>query len=97
MTLDVVLQHGNDTSFLGTGVAATSSGGFAQVRYDASPATFAIVRVDGTNDPTGGFTRSAVFLYGWRVSRNTRFTVEDDLSHSGRTHNAFQTQFTVAY
>jgi hypothetical protein len=95
-TFDLVLQNGNDSSYLGLGKPASSSGGFAQLRYDLTETTFAIARLDGTNDPAG-FKRTAVFLYGLRFTANTRFTVEDDLSHTPQTQNVLQVQLTVAY
>ena len=96
-TLDTLLQQGSDTSANGFGDAAQSSGGFAQLRYDVDDPSYLLFRLDGTNDSTNGFLRTAVFLYGRRFSNNTRFTIENDLSHTRRTRNTLQAQFTIAY
>ena len=43
-------------------IGCTSSGGFEQLRYAFNRRLFAEVRYEGTNDPTGGFTRDGVIL-----------------------------------
>jgi hypothetical protein len=96
VVLDNVVQNGFDTSALGTGSGAASSGGFSQLRYSFSVKDYAIVRLDGTQD-TNGFSRSTTILFGRRFARNTRFTVEDVVTHSPVTKNALNTQLTVAF
>ena len=97
LSVDAVVQTGNDTHASAGGNALQSSGGFLQLRYEMNNPSYFIYRLDGTNDPTNGFARSSVFLYGRRFSHNTRFTVENDLSHTPRTRNTMQAQLTIAY
>ena len=96
VTMDNVVQTGFDSSAFGNGTGASSSGGFSQLRYAFSIKDYALVRLDGTQD-NAGFLRSTTVLFGRRISRNTRFTVEDVVMRSPRTQNTLNTQFTVAF
>lgn len=78
-------------------VGCASSGGFEQLRYMFDRRLFAEARYEGTNDPTGGFTRDGVLLMGYGPTENTRVTVEDVISHVPATSNAMNAQFSVAY
>ncbi|MGC1380237.1 MAG: hypothetical protein WA814_04355 [Candidatus Baltobacteraceae bacterium] len=95
---ELVLINGWDSNCATAGlVGCRSSGGFEQLRYAFNRRLFAEARYEGTNDPTGGFTRDAVFLLGYGPTENTRITVENVLSHTPQTSNTFNAQFTVAY
>jgi hypothetical protein len=107
-TSESVLQENEDTNVDGFGRAAHSSGGFTQLRYAITKKWFGLVRYDGTNAPfisdndfdgdSGGFFRSTTALLGYRLSHNTRFTIEDVMSHYRFVPaNTLNTQFTVAY
>jgi hypothetical protein len=74
-----------------------SSGGFEQVRYSFDRRLFAETRYEGTNDPSGGFTRDGVVLLGYGPTENTRLTVEDVISQQPRPSNTMNVQATVAY
>ena len=58
---------------------------------------FAEVRYEGTNDPTGGFTRDGVILVGYGPTENTRITIEDVIGHVPQTTNTMNAQFSIAY
>ncbi len=75
----------------------TSSGGFEQLRYAFNRRLFAEARYEGTNDPTGGFTRDGVILMGYGPTENTRITIEDVIGHVPQTMNTMNAQFSVAY
>ena len=97
-----VWQTGNDSAFERTNAAAMSSGGFTQLRYEIDRRLFALARYEGTNGPTstgatGGFERDFVGLLGYRVSRNSRFTVEDVVQHVPATTNTLNMQYTAGY
>ena len=94
---DVVLQTGHDSNADGFGTGALSSGGFVQLRYAFDRRLFGLVRYEGTNDLTAGFTRDLVPLLGYRVSRNARFTIEDVYQHVPQTKHTMNMQYTVAY
>lgn len=94
---ETVVQTSRDTSIDGRGNAGSASGGFSQVRYEFNRRFFALVRYDGTNDPIDGFSRSLTPLLGFRVSHNSRFTLEDVITHVPQAKHVFNTQFTVAY
>ena len=96
-TSETVLQTGRDGSIDGAGTAGDSSGGFTQLRYEFNRRAFALVRYEGTNDPTNGVRRDFVALAGYRVTRNSRLTAEDAITHVPFTKHAFTTQYTVAY
>jgi hypothetical protein len=96
-TSETVLQENSDTNADGLGLAERSSGGFSQLRYEITRKLFALERIDGTNDLTNGFTRSATTLLGYRLSHNARVTIEDVLSHTPRTMHTLNTQLTIAY
>jgi hypothetical protein len=94
---DTVLQSGHDTTFNGMPTGAISSGAFTQLRYAFNRRFFGLIRYEGTNDPSGGFTRDLVSLLGYRTSYNSRFTVEDVLQHVPQTKHTLSTQYTTAY
>jgi hypothetical protein len=96
IALDNVIQHGFDSSADGHGAGTASSGGFSQLRYNFSVRSYGIVRIDGTQD-TDGFNRSATVLFGRRLSHNTRFTIEDVITHAPLTTNTLNTQLTIAF
>jgi hypothetical protein len=105
------LQENTDTNANGFGTSVHSSGGFVQLRYAITLKLFALVRYDGTNSPlsiggfggdydgqNGGFFRSTTSLLGYRMSHNTRVTIEDVVTHSPTSPvNTLNTQFTIAY
>ncbi len=92
-----VLQTGTDGRIDATGMAAGSSGGFAQVRYAFTPRLFALLRYDGTNDPTNGFARDILPLVGYRLTHNSRLTIEDLITHAPTAKHVLGVQYTVAY
>ena len=91
---ETLWQTGWDSAANGAGAA--SSGGFAQIRYQAGPRLFGLVRYEGTDDPSG-FLRRAIVLAGFRPARNARITIEDAISRTSSTSNALTLQFTAAY
>lgn len=74
-----------------------SSGGFEQLRYEFNRRLFAEARYEGTDDPTGGFTRDTVLLMGYGPTENSRATIEDVIRTSPRTTNTMNAQFSLAY
>lgn len=74
-----------------------SSSGFTQLRYQFNRRLFVTARYEGTSDSTGVFTRDGVALFGWAPTENTRFTIEDVLTHVPQTTNTMNLQFTIAY
>ena len=95
-TSESVLQQNTDTNFDGLGTALHSSGGFTQLRYAITAKLFGLVRYDGTNDDRGLF-RSTTALLGYRLSHNSRITIEDVIAHDPATTHTLNTQFTIAY
>jgi hypothetical protein len=96
-TSETVLQTGYDTSIDRAGTSASSSGGFTQMRYEFNRRFFGLLRYEGTNDPVNGFTRDLVSLLGYRVTNNSRFTIEDVTEHVPQTKHTLNTQYTVGY
>ncbi|GAC1528227.1 MAG: hypothetical protein NVS2B8_15240 [Vulcanimicrobiaceae bacterium] len=92
-----VVQTGADGRVDETGAAAMSSGGFAQVRYAFTRKLFGLVRYEGTNDPSHGFVRDVVPLLGYRLTRNSRLTIEDVVTHVPTAKHTLGTQYTVSY
>ena len=95
-TSDTVLQTGTDSSFDGAGTTFVSSGGFSQLRYEFNRKVFGLVRYDGRQD-TSGFARSTTALVGYRAARNTRFTLEDTISHIPNAKHVLIAQYALAY
>jgi hypothetical protein len=95
-TSESVLQQNTDTNFDGLGTALHSSGGFTQLRYAITAKLFGLVRYDGTNDDRRLF-RSTTALLGYRLSHNSRITIEDVIAHDPATTHTLNTQFTIAY
>ncbi len=95
---EAVLQTGWDsTCGLVANQGCASSGGFEQLRYQLGRRFFLEGRYEGTNDPTGGFTRDAVMLLGFGPSEHSRLTVEDVIQHTPATTHTLNLQLTVAY
>lgn len=97
LELASVLQTGFDGYAGASESAIASSGGFAQLRYAFTSRTFAVVRYEGTNDRENGFERQLVPLVGYRLTSNSRLTIEDVLTHDPTAKHALGVQFTVAY
>jgi len=94
---ELVLQTGWDSNCAAPGrTGCASSGGFEQLRYAFNRRLFAEARYEGTSDPSG-LTRDAVVLLGYGPTENSRATVEDVITHSPRTMNRMNAQFSVAY
>ena len=95
---EFVLFNGWDSNCATPGlIGCRSSGGFEQLRYMFNERLFAEARYEGTDDPTDGFTRDGVVLLGYGPTENTRFTIEDVISHLPQTTNTMNAQFTVGY
>jgi len=94
---DTVLQTGSDTNLDGARTGGISSGGFEQLRYQFTDRFWTIARLDGTNDPTNGFSRSALLFAGYRTSANAHVSIEHVLTRDPRTRNDYSLQFQVAY
>jgi len=62
LSSETVLQTGRDSTCVAFGSSCTSSGGFAQLRYQFDRKLYALARYEGTNGVTNGFTRDAVCL-----------------------------------
>jgi hypothetical protein len=75
--LNLIAQLGDDRHANGVGVPASSSGGFAQVRWAFSPALTALSRYDSTHDPFNGLQQSLTTTLVVRLRRNSKLTVED--------------------
>ncbi|MEA2718355.1 MAG: hypothetical protein QOJ39_219 [Candidatus Eremiobacteraeota bacterium] len=87
--VDAVYQTGNDSAADAYGDVLQTSGGFVQVRQDLGSRLFAIGRWDATQDAV--FGRALTAGAGYRVSRNTRFSLFDTVrrDETGRvTHTA---------
>lgn len=96
--IDNVLQTGWDANCEIPGFAGcSSSGGFTQLRYMFNNRLYALGRYEGTNDPSGGFTRDAVLLLGYGPTENSRITLEDVIAHTPQTTHTMNLQFTIAY
>lgn len=95
-TSESVLQENTDSNPDGLGSALHSSGGFTQLRYAITRKLFGLVRYDGTNDDRG-LERSTTMLLGYRLSHNSRVTIEDMIAHTPATTHTLNTQLTVAY
>ena len=97
-SIETVLQNGWDsTCGVVASLGCTSSGGFAQLRYQFDRRLFTEARYEGTNDPTYGFTRDAVLLLGYAPTQRSRITIEDVVTHTPQTTHTMNLQFTVAY
>jgi hypothetical protein len=95
---EFVLINGWDSNCATPGlIGCTSSGGFEQLRYMFSERLFATARYEGTDDPTGGFTRDGVVLLGFGPTENSRITIEDVIAHTPQTTNTMNLQFTIGY
>lgn len=95
---EFVLIGGWDSNCAAPGhTGCASSGGFEQLRYEFNRRLFAEARYEGTNDPTGGFTRDTVLLLGFGPSENSRATIEDVIRTSPQTTNTMNAQFSLAY
>jgi hypothetical protein len=95
---ETVFFHGWESNCATRGlVGCASSGGFEQLRYAFNRRLFAEARYEGTDDPTGGFTRDGVVLLGYGPIENVRITVEDVITHIPQTTNTMNAQFTIAY
>lgn len=96
--VDMLLQMGWDSNCLIVGSqGCADSGGLAQLRYMFNKRLYALGRYEGTNDPTGGFTRDAVFLLGYGTSERSRVTIEDVIQHVPQTTHTMNLQFTIGY
>lgn len=91
---DLVVQRGDDSAATALGAPATSSGGFAQVRWAFSPALTALCRYDSTDDSLAGLRESLTTSFVVRVRRNAKVTIEDVLTAGRQTLNA---AFLFAY
>jgi hypothetical protein len=85
LAVETVLQTGYNSSPNGDGIGISSSGGFAQVRWQLPRGTFAIVRYDGVNDSSGGFARSFTIGGTRLLSRGLAFEAEDVIQRGERT------------
>lgn len=92
---DLVWQLGNDSTFLGAPTAVKSGGGFAQLRYQMNLRMFALVRYDAANGPPGSVMHDLVPLLGFRLSHNSRFTIEDVLQNAPQPSDTLNLQYTV--
>ncbi len=98
LSSETVLQTGWDSNCDTPGiVGCASSGGFTQLRYQFNKRLYVLGRYEGTNDPTNGFTRDGVLLFGYAPLRNSRITIEDVISHTPQTSHTMNAQFTIAY
>ena len=92
-----LLQSGLDDRVDATGTSARSGGGLLQVRYAFTRRFFGSVRYEGTSDTTNGFARDIVPLVGYRLTRNSRLTIEDLITHVPTAKHTLGAQYTVAY
>jgi hypothetical protein len=96
LSLENVLTAGTDAD-CGIATRCRSSGGFSQVRYAFNKRLFGLVRYEGADDPANGFARDTVVLLGYGPTLNSRFTIEDVITHSPATTHTMNAQFTIAY
>jgi hypothetical protein len=89
------VQTGNDATFEGRPTPVMSSGGFTQMRYEINRRLFALARYDRTNTPGAGISGDFVTLLGYRVSRNSRLTLENVTQRVPATTNTLNLQYTV--
>jgi len=92
--VNLVGQLGDDSHADRPGAPASSSGGFAQVRWAFSPALIALSRYDSTYDPFSGLQQSLTTTLVIRLRRNYKLTVED--VDFGR-HQALNAALLFAY
>lgn len=85
LAVETALQTGFNSSPNGDGIGISSSGGFAQVRYQLPHGTFAIARYDGVNDSSGGFARSFTIGGTHLLSRGLALEAEDVIQHGEHT------------
>jgi hypothetical protein len=85
LELDGLLSRGRDSSADGMGTVAGSSAGFAQVRFEFSPALAAVARYDGTHDDLSGCRRAFTAALISRPARNMRFTLEGSFARGSPT------------
>jgi hypothetical protein len=89
LTVNTMLETGNDTNPLGIGEAVVSSGGYVQGVYQVGRSLFAYAREDGVNDTTGNFRRDFVTGASMFIGRALKLQVEDVLTTAQQTHNGF--------
>jgi methyl-accepting chemotaxis protein len=89
LTINSMLETGNDTNPLGIGESVVSSGGYLQGVYQIGRGTFAYAREDGVNDTTGNFQREFVAGASMFIGKALKLQVEDVLTTAQQTHNAF--------
>jgi hypothetical protein len=99
LSFENVLQTGWDSNcgLLPGSIGCSSSGGFTQLRYAFNRRLYASARYEGTSDPTGGFTRDGVVMFGYAPTERSRITIEDVIGHVPQTMNTMNIQFTIAY
>jgi hypothetical protein len=85
LAVETLLQTGYDSSPNGDGSGVSSSGGYAQLRWQLPHGTFAIVRYDGVNDSSGAFGRSLTVSGTRLLSRGLALEAEDVIQHGERT------------
>lgn len=88
LTLNTMLQTGNDSNPLGGTGPVQSSGGYVQGTYQVGRSIFAYAREDGTNDTTGNFNRQFVYGASLFAGRAFKIQLEDVVTHGPQTHNA---------
>jgi len=93
----VLLQGWDSTCGISSAAGCASSGGFTQLRYQFNNRLYASARYEGTSDPTNGFTRDGVVLFGYGPGENSRITIEDVIAHVPRTTHTVNVQFSVGY
>jgi hypothetical protein len=98
LSSETVLQQGWDsTCGISASAGCSSSGGLTQLRYQFSRKLYVLGRYEGTEDPTNGFTRDGVFLFGYGPAENSRVTIEDVIQHVPQTRHTVNLQFSVGY
>ena len=91
----LLMQTGNDSSADGLGTAARSSGGFVEEEWAFSNRLIGAARYDAVDAPDA-FARSTTVSLSYRLTRRSRFTVEDVAGGTPRTH-ALNVGFLFAY
>jgi len=94
LRFDTVVQRGWDTSADGRGDGVSSGAGFAQFRWECSPALSAVARYDEVSDDVSGMRRSIAAAIVARPARNMRFTLEGDFA---RRSSALAVALLFAY